>query len=641
MVDVLENGYKIPFRQLPGQYEEPNNASVLRNMDTVVKIVLELRDQKVIEFVSSKPICVSPLGLVSKTVEGKQRHRLVFDASRWINLHVDPPSVKLTHLEKALQLTRPNDYQVIFDLKSAYYNVKIDPSHVQYLGAAIDIEGQKQYFVFKHLPFGLNSSVSAMTKLWKPITGHIHKQGIRFSIYIDDGRILAENAGKAEEDRKRVYEIIEKTGWSMAWEKSDGPLEASQVKTYLGFIIDSNKMTVAYPDQKLWDFCSRLSTSLEKSTVQVKTLASMLGKLISLRPSHGNAVNICSRSGYVLLESHVDTQGWVGSIKWSPSAIKELSLFVENAKNFNSSPIINALTDLRVDTIFQDPITSQETIKGVRADTVVVSDASQIKAAVKYLTGSQSHWTSTFSFTENEKMTSSGYRELLAVYKFLQQEQFSGRLEAANIVWATDSTNLVSFLSKGSSKGNIQTVVFEILSMLSTLKSVLSPVHLFREDERIQQADYLSKLKDSDNWSIDDHSFQTFHRDFQFELDVFADVKNRKVPRFMSRCYHVETQAVDAFSFSWIGMAWVCPPTSLISKTVKRIQHSNCQGLLIVPNWPASEFFNELFEHDKVVAPFQFISEFKPYIFQNEGASNTPLFGVPKFTFFALYFNTL
>ena len=258
--DILENGYKIPFNSLPGHYDEPNNASVLQNQSKAVEIVLELQRQKIVEFTDQKPHCVSPLGLVTRLVDGELKERLVFDASRWINLHTTPPAVKLVHLSRAIQMTHRGDFQAIFDLRSAYYHIKINENHTKYLGAAIMIEGKRQFFVFKHLPFGLNSAVHAITKIWKPMLAYLHKEGIRISIYIDDGRILASNAQLAEESRIKVYDTLKKAGWHIAKNKSDSENEASTVKKYLGFLINSKEMTVSYPESKLDEVLKKINT---------------------------------------------------------------------------------------------------------------------------------------------------------------------------------------------------------------------------------------------------------------------------------------------------------------------------------------------------------------------------------------------
>lgn len=40
---------------------------------------------------------------------------------RLINEHVDPPAVKLTHLQKAVSKLKPNVLLGVFDLRSCYF----------------------------------------------------------------------------------------------------------------------------------------------------------------------------------------------------------------------------------------------------------------------------------------------------------------------------------------------------------------------------------------------------------------------------------------------------------------------------------------------------------------------------------------
>jgi len=51
VMDVLANGYKLPFTKMPGQYQERNNASVLKNLDVAVSMVQELKELKRLLFV--------------------------------------------------------------------------------------------------------------------------------------------------------------------------------------------------------------------------------------------------------------------------------------------------------------------------------------------------------------------------------------------------------------------------------------------------------------------------------------------------------------------------------------------------------------------------------------------------------------
>jgi len=109
VMDIIKNGYKVPFHSEPLVDELDNNASVRENMPLAQDLVKELLQQGVLKVVSSKPHCVSPLGLVTRIIDGEEKHRLIFDGSRLVNQHVDPPTVKLAFLQKALLKLKPNE----------------------------------------------------------------------------------------------------------------------------------------------------------------------------------------------------------------------------------------------------------------------------------------------------------------------------------------------------------------------------------------------------------------------------------------------------------------------------------------------------------------------------------------------------
>ena len=237
VMDVLTQGYVIPFVESPPAYEEANNKSAMQDMPFVIQAVAELQKRGVIEFRDEKPLCVSPLTVSKKFGrDGITKNRLCWDGSRCVNLYVKEQKVVLSHLRRSLEITREGDFQVTYDLKAAYHHVRIHPSQTKYLGAAIPKpDGGKQYFVFLYLPFGLSSAVHCLTKLFKPVNAYIHEKGIRHSIYLDDGRIVAETKCKAEDQRTFVYKVLKSSGWILEVEKSDKDGDANQSKEYLGF----------------------------------------------------------------------------------------------------------------------------------------------------------------------------------------------------------------------------------------------------------------------------------------------------------------------------------------------------------------------------------------------------------------------
>ena len=266
VLDTLKNGYEIPFLEQPSPYEERNNASARSNMPVVRKILLEMIAQEVIEVVEQKPICVNPLGLVTKqTDSGESKYRLVWDGSRHINKFLKSVHVRLSHLEKALEMTEPNDYQVVYDLTSAYYHIQIREDQRKFLGAAFtDDTGKVIYVQYRVLPFGLASAVHAITKIFKPITSYLNTKGLRASIYIDDGRIVSNSREKAEQDRVFTYNVLTQAGWAIAKLKSDASFQASQKKKYLGFLINSSTMKVFAPQPKLKDLEEDIAKTREK-----------------------------------------------------------------------------------------------------------------------------------------------------------------------------------------------------------------------------------------------------------------------------------------------------------------------------------------------------------------------------------------
>lgn len=642
VIDTLARGYKIPFEKIPSSYEEENNASARDNMKIVKQIVAEMIESNVVKVVRKKPKCVSPLGLVSKRTEnGDLKHRLVFDASRWINLHIKDQKVTLAHLEKALELTEKDDWQVIFDLKSAYYHIKICEEDQDFLGAAIrNSDGSKLYFVYQHLPFGLKCAVHAITKIWKPITSYFQLIGIRSTIYIDDGRLLAHSSEQAEKFRIMAYKIIENAGWALERDKSDKKNEASRKKVYLGFEIDTEKMLVKKNERKLFSLRQEIRQVLDENTIPVKKLSSLIGKMASLIPSHGHIARFCTRSGYADITAKVDKEGWKSEVEVSLSCKKELFFFWNNILKYNGYPIKNELSAVRVDTILPGAKASKREIYpiGKERKCRIVSDASNFKAAVIFL-DSQINQELEFAFTEEEKKLSSGVRELLAVQKTVRLWVSSGEMKNKEIFWATDSTNVVSFLEKGSPKLHIQDRILDIAISLSELNSSIQPIHLYREDDRIKRADDLSKSADSDDWSIDVMNFEKLKKDHNLIVDVFASASNARMPVFFGKFYEAGCAGVDAFAVEWKHGLWMCPPISLLPRVAKELkQRKNCSGILIFPEWPTASFYGKFFDEHGIRPPFKLVSKIEPYIYQNQGAKGA-LCGKVTFKFCVIKFS--
>jgi hypothetical protein len=558
-------------------------------MNFVRQEVHKLRNSGVVTFVDEQPFIVSPL-TVASNAGGKLR--LCLDVSRSVNQFLNIPKVVLADLKTALQLTEPDDWQGVYDLTSAYHHIKILEAHVKYLGAAFQNEdGSTQFFVYNFLPFGISSAVHVMTKVTKPLSAFLSSQGIRHSIYLDDGRVCADSKEQAATDLLKIYDYLIKAGWVIALNKSDTVDTISQSKQYLGFLIGSKAMRVFLQPQKQVDLVTLVETliSAVNRKVTVRFLAKVLGKMISCAPALGHIPLIFARQGYFLLEQTVDQFGWSAKVKITKPVVDSMKQFLVTFPGFDGKPISHSANTLSLmsiigppDKFFTDSFVTIHT--PTLPKEVFVSDASNI-AVCSYSIEKEDQFFFIGQLSPTQTEKSSGFRELLAVKLALQAKLHSSGpwLSQTNIFWLTDSQNLVTFLTKGSTKQDIQDTVLEVLQLSQSLKINLIPIHLRREDPRIQMADAGSRIRDSDDWSVNNDTFKAIAEQFgPFTLDPFADFSNAKTDRFFSDFLCPNTMGINAFAHSWDNEnVWLCPPVSKVIPTIRKIRTSSLSGVLI------------------------------------------------------------
>ena len=83
-MDIIKDGYRIPFRTVPPSCRFRNNFSALREHDFVSEAILELLQDHRVQELDVIPDVVNPL---SVSVQACGRKRVILDL-RHINLHV-------------------------------------------------------------------------------------------------------------------------------------------------------------------------------------------------------------------------------------------------------------------------------------------------------------------------------------------------------------------------------------------------------------------------------------------------------------------------------------------------------------------------------------------------------------------------
>ena len=133
ILDVIEMGYKLPFRTMPQGTFLKNNKSALKNPAFVRDEILELLNRGCIRETDQIPFVVNPLSVAQN--ESSKKLRLVLDL-RHVNPHLQKFATKFEGLEVLKQFLAKNSYLVSFDLKSGYHHINIRSEHQKFLGFA-------------------------------------------------------------------------------------------------------------------------------------------------------------------------------------------------------------------------------------------------------------------------------------------------------------------------------------------------------------------------------------------------------------------------------------------------------------------------------------------------------------------------
>ena len=648
-VKLLEEGYRLPFREEPGQYQERNNKSARQEKPYLIESVASLRDRGVVKKLRCRPWCTNPLTVSSRLVDGKVKKRLCIDLSRHVNLFLKLEAMTMTTLDKSLALVQPGDWMATFDLTSAFHHVPIHPVHHRFLGFSIENEdGIEEFYAYTCMPFGLATATQCLARVTKAICRYAGLQGIRNCLYIDDGRIGAATRALCTSQLEEMLSIWSRAGFVIAIDKTDTPDTISQQKQYLGFIIDSTAMRVTASSRKLTSVRDAISALLcHPGKAPAKEVASVIGKVIALEPAFGSVVHLLTRTAQQELSLAVQLFNWKTRVFLSPQTKKCLQHFASHLMDFNGTLIANLHNAVPL-SVFLEPtrFTQDRSLTGdpvaFSAASVVASDASD-SGFCHY---SIRHKSETFSqglFNAEESAFSSGHRELLAVLKTLQDLDQPGcrhPFQDTHILWLTDSSNLCTFLSKGSKKPSIQADVLLVHWICHDLSIRLTPIHLKRDDYRIQVADAGSRFFDPDDWALDRTSFRTLTADSPIDADLFAHTSNAKAKRFFSYGLCPRTSGVDAFAQDWSDLvAWACPPINLIIPAVKKICVTRMSGILVVPLWRSALFWTTLLPDGRHFIPQCWkVVKIHPHIVRGQYCYNPLMQGTTAFPFLALHF---
>ncbi|XP_068675664.1 uncharacterized protein [Montipora foliosa] len=240
ILNVISQGYKIPFFELPTSFFKANNASALSNRSFVSKAVNELLHKNLVEEIFCVPDIVNPLS-VSTRSSGKQR--LLLDL-RHVKSFIFKQKFKCEDLSIAIQIFDQGCHLFKLDLKSGYHHIEIFPEHRKFITFAWDFgTGSSRYFQFCILPFGLSLAPFIFTKMFKPLLKYWRSRGIPIAIFLGGGT----DPASAKINSLVVHSDLLKSGFVPNEDKSQW--EPIQIITLLGVILNTIDGSIKATDE--------------------------------------------------------------------------------------------------------------------------------------------------------------------------------------------------------------------------------------------------------------------------------------------------------------------------------------------------------------------------------------------------------
>ena len=342
ILDIISNGYCLPFTSLPSRRFFNNHASTIKHSDFVSEEITKLLSSGVLVEVGESDLTVcSPLSVV-KNVSGKCR--LILDL-RYVNQHLRVTKFKYEDIRTACDLFQQGDWFFKFDYSSGYHHIDIFLAHTQFLGLSWVFDGYTRYFQFTVLPFGLASAPYVFTKIQKALVKHWRRQGLRIFTYLDDGAVAESSFEDALQTSQKVRQDVKDSGFVANETKSVwDPVQNGEL---LGFIIDLASGKFIVPERRVLGFKDIFKQILDNQfVVSARQVARLTGNLASMGLALGPVARLWTRELYRVVQQSLS---WDKKFQLSDDAKTEIMFWVDNFDNggqpiWSSSPKIEILT---------------------------------------------------------------------------------------------------------------------------------------------------------------------------------------------------------------------------------------------------------------------------------------------------------
>jgi len=165
------------------------------------------------------------------------------------------------------------------DLKDAYYSIPVHPEHQKYLKFVWD----NKLYQFTSLAHGLACVPRLFTKVMKPVFVTLRGKGHPSSGYLDDTFLVGYSYDECQSNINDTLKLLKDLGFGTNQDIS--VLKPTHVLQHLGFILNSEEMSVTISGEKIEKLKEIANTVLGSFRVQIRLVAKLIGHMVSCFPA--------------------------------------------------------------------------------------------------------------------------------------------------------------------------------------------------------------------------------------------------------------------------------------------------------------------------------------------------------------------
>ena len=476
---------------------------------------------------------VSPIFVVPK--KDCEDRRVILNL-KILNSYIRKITFKLEGYDTIINMIKRHDYFVSIDLTDAFIMLSINESCYKYL--CFDWENRRLHY--RCMPFGMTSSPRIFTKVFKSVLTFLRGRGLRISAWFDDIILVASSIALIREQLHFTMLILKSLGFIPHPEKS--MLIPSQTINHLGFVWDSNKVSLSVPLNKIMDL-KCLCTAAISQPVSLRFLSRILGTIENFRIAFPFAP-LYYRSIQREVAYFVSTNyQWDQKVKLSSPAIKDLSWW-------EACPV---------------PL-PERSLDPFLPDITITTDSSE------------SGWGAVFS-ESNEAFGFWSYEESKFHINILESKSVLFAFQALirnksnmHILIRSDNTTTVAYINNmGSVRSRvICDIIIELYEFCNSRNIRIQASHLAGRFN--SHADALSRKSRDHCYSLPSALFSSISDIIPFvpQIDLFASRLNNLVSTYYSEGPDPFAKDFDAFICPWPDKVYAFPPIHLVHRFIAR-----------------------------------------------------------------------